>query len=142
MKIDGYDIAIHGLLRKRSELLQTLEIKRDEMAAAQNDIVAIERVLASLGHRGELDQPRRRVLKDIRRQLSRFVLDELRKDGPHTTRTIAERLAAIEGKDSGDRTLMKDITARVSKCMTGLVDRKAVVRSKTKGIRCLYGLAD
>ena len=50
MPNDGYDIAIHGLLRKRIELMRTLEIKRDEMAAAQNDIVAIERVLASLGH--------------------------------------------------------------------------------------------
>lgn len=141
MSNEGYDIAIHGLLRKRSELLRTLEIKRDELATAQNDILAIERVLETLGHNEELDQPRRRVLKDIRRQLSRFVLDELRKDGPHTTRTIADRLAAIEGKDAGDKKLMKDITARVSKCMTGLVDKKAVVRSKTQGIRCLYALA-
>jgi hypothetical protein len=138
---DGYDITIHGLLRKRSELMLTLEVKRDELAAAQNDILAIERVLETLGHTDELDQPRRRVLKDIRRQLSRFVLDEIRKDGPHTTRTIADRLAAMEGKDAGDKKLMKDITARVSKCMTGLVDRKAVVRTKTQGIRCLYGLA-
>ena len=142
MSNDGYEIAIHGLLRKRTELMRTLEIKRDELAAAQNDIVAVERVLDTFGYSKELDRPRNRVLKDIRRELSRFVLDELRKNGPQTTRSLAERLAEIEGKDPGDKKLMNDLTARVSKCMTGLVDKKAVTRSRTQGIRCLYKLAD
>ena len=140
MTDDGYEIAIHGLLRKRAELMRTLEIKRDELAAAQNDIVAVERVLDTFGYSKELDRPRNRVLKDIRRELSRFVLDELRSGGPQTTRAIAERLATIEGKDAGDKKMMKDLTARVSKCMTGLVDKKSVWRSKTLGVKCLYEL--
>lgn len=81
----GYDIAVHGLLRKRAELLTTLEVKRDELAAAQNDLLAVERVLSCFGFNEELDQPRRRVMTDIRRELARFIIEEIRRDGPHTT---------------------------------------------------------
>ena len=139
----GYDLAIHGLLRKRSELMRSLEIKRDELAAVQNDIAAVERALDLFGYQGELEAPRKRVLKDIRRELRRFILDELRKGEPLTSRELAIRLASIEGKNPDDKKAVADIVARVSKAITALVDRKTAVRLKTPGVReCQYRLAE
>lgn len=126
----GYDLAIHGLLRKRSELMRELEIKRDELAAVQNDIAAVERALGLIGHDGKLEQSRKRVLKDIRRELRRFILDELRKGGALSSRDLAVRLAAVEGKNPEDKKAVQDIVARVSKAITALLDKQVVERVK------------
>lgn len=115
--------------------MRTLEIKRDELASVQNDIAAVERALSVIGYDGELDQPRKRVLKDIRRELSRFILDELRKAGPLTSRELAIKLATVEGKNPDDKKVITDIVARVSKAITGLVDKGSVSRLKTVGVR-------
>ena len=80
MADEGYDLTIHGLLRKRTELLASLESYRDKVAATANDIRSVDRVLTSLAYEGELDllQPRKRVLNYIKHEVRRFILDELR----------------------------------------------------------------
>ena len=138
MGCDNYDLTIHGLLRKRTDLMANLESYRDRVSSAANDIRAVDRVLASLGYDGELDleQPRKRVLNYIKHELRRFILDELRTaERALTTRELAARLAAREGKDTGDRKLMRDLSHRVSKSVIILHDKKVVRRSKEKNWR-------
>ena len=138
MADEGYDLTIHGLLRKRTELLASLESYRDKVAATANDIRSVDRVLTSLAYEGELDllQPRKRVLNYIKHEVRRFILDELRAaQQPLTTREIAVRLATREGKDTGDRNLMRDLAHRVSKSVIILHDKQVVKRSKEKNWR-------
>ena len=138
MENNGYDLTIHGLLRKRTDLMADLESYRDKVAATANDIRAVDRVLVSLGYAGELDlqQPRKRVLNYIKHEVRRFILDELRAARqPLTTRELAVRLAMREGKDTGDRKLMRDLARRVSKSVIILHDKQVVKRSKVKDWR-------
>ena len=138
MTNDGYDLTIHGLLRKRTDLMANLESYRDKVSSTANDIRAVDRVLVSLGYDGELDldQPRKRVLNYIKHEIRRFILDELRaSDRALTTRELAARLAAREGKDTGDRKLMRDLSHRVSKSVIILHDKQVVRRSKEKNWR-------
>lgn len=135
---DGFDLTIHGLLRKRTDLMANLESYRDKVSSTANDIRAVDRVLVSLGYDGELDleQPRKRVLNYIKHEIRRFILDELRAaKQPLTTREIAVRLATREGKDTGDRKLMRDLSHRVSKSVVILHDKQVVKRSKEKNWR-------
>ena len=138
MENDGYDLTIHGLLRKRTDLMASLESYRDKVSSTANDIRAVDRVLVSLGYDGELDldQPRKRVMSYVRHEVRRYILEELRKsDRPLSTRELAVRLATAEGKDAGDRKLMLDMSRRISKSILILRDKQVVRQSKGKGSR-------
>lgn len=52
MTDDGFEITIHGLLRKRTSLMADLEHYRDKVATSSNDIKSVDRVLSSLGYEG------------------------------------------------------------------------------------------
>ncbi|MFN0217703.1 MAG: hypothetical protein ACKVP4_02695 [Hyphomicrobium sp.] len=136
MSDDGFELTIHGLLRKRGELLSTLEHHRNQVAAAMNDLHAVDRVLNSLGYDGSLDlaQPRKKVLSYIRVEVRRHILEELRDAGrPMTTRELSVALATKEGRDAGDRRMMLDFTKRVSKSVSILADKQVVRRTKVPG---------
>ncbi len=141
MTDDGFDLTIHGLLRKRTTLIADLEDLRNKAAMASNDINAVDRVLQSLGYEGELDlaQPRKRVMSYIRHEVRRYILEQLRdSDRPLTTRELAVRLAIAEGKDANDRRMMLDLSKRVSKSMMVLNDKQVVRRSRSKEGRVEY----
>ena len=141
MTDDGFDLTIHGLLRKRTTLIADLEDLRNKAAMASNDINAVDRVLQSLGYEGELDlaQPRKRVMNYIRHEVRRYILEQLRdSDRPLTTRELAVRLAIAEGKDANDRRMMLDLSKRVSKSMMVLHDKQVVRRSRSKEGRVEY----
>lgn len=118
---DGYTNTISGLLRKRSNLMGEAMRLREALAVVGNDIEALDRVLVSLGYKGDLKgvQPRsNRVVFFHRNELRRWLIDELRKaTGPVTSRDLAERIIALEGKDARDRALRNDIVKRVGKSL-------------------------
>ena len=140
---DGYQNTVLGLLRKRASLIAELEYHRDKAGGASNDISAVDRVLQTLGYDGTLDhaQPRKKALNFIKHEVRRSILEEMRKaDRPMSSRELAVKLAAIEGKDPADRRVMRDLTARVSRSICILLDRQIVTRSRN-GTQYAYGLA-
>ncbi len=136
MTDDGFDLTIHGLLRKRSMLIANLEDYRNKLAVAANDINAIDRVLTAIGYEGHLDQaqPRKRIMSYIRHEVRRYILDELRgSKEPMTTRQLAIRLASAEGRDCSDRVMMLDLNQRVSRSVCVLMEKKVVKRTRVRG---------
>lgn len=118
---NGNDHTISGLLRKRSELQQENATLRERMACIANDIEAIDRVLDTFGHQGEIEGRTARAARVIlfyRNELREFLQRELAKaDRPLSTREIATILCETEGKSPQDRRLLSDVARRVSKSL-------------------------
>ena len=136
---------ISGLLTARDDMLGELLALRDRCASVYNDIEAIDRVLDALGYDGpplEERQPRQhRLVIFARNELRQFLLRELRKGEPLSSRDLAERICCEEGKDIRDARMVMDVTRRVSKAMRLLQDRKAVRGDKDRMRRYVWRLA-
>lgn len=121
---------ISGLLTKRGELLDEVQMLRERMAVLSNDVASLDRVLESFGYDGDLQSttPRsNRVVFFYRNELRHYLLSELTKaKAPLCSREIAERIVTIEGKDRYDRRLMCDIVKRVGKALKLLRERGSV----------------
>ena len=138
------DHAIHGLLRKRDELMGELLAIRERQGELHNDLEALDRVLDAFGYEGDLEarQPRQyRLVIFARNELRQFLLRELRKGEPLSSRDLAERICSEEGKDIRDQRMVMDVTRRVSKAMRLLQDRKAVRGEKDHMRRYVWRLA-
>jgi hypothetical protein len=120
------------LLGKRSDLFSEAERIRDRLAEIKNDVMAIDRVLGTLGYTGDLDAEMPRQKRQVifgRGELTRAILGELRgADGPMTSREIARGVLAVNDQDARDRKLLTEHTRRVSKALRILRDEN-VVRS-------------
>jgi len=120
-RTETFEHTISGLLKKRADLFNEAERLRDRMAEIRNDIGAIDRVLGSLGYKGDLDAAMPRQKRHVlfaRGELTRAVLAELRDaEEPMTTRQIAEALVALRGDDLRDRKMLADLTKRVGKAL-------------------------
>ena len=141
---DGYDLTIHGLLRKRDELLAQLDKLRDDIAQVSNDLTAVDRVLKCLGFHPEIEllaKPRARVTLYVRNEMRKFLLDELRKaEKPLSSRELAIILATAQGKDIEDKGLITDMTARVSRSVSILLNRRVLRRLTDDAGRNTYEL--
>jgi hypothetical protein len=141
---DGYDLTIHGLLRKRDELLAQLDKLRDDIATVSNDLAAVDRVLKCLGFHPEIEllmKPRARVTLYVRNEMRKFLLDELRKaETPLSSRELAIILATAQGKDIEDKGLLTDMTARVSRSVSILLNRRVLKRHTDEAGRNTYEL--
>lgn len=118
---ETFEHTISGLLAKRHDLFQEGERARDRIAEIRNDLSALDRVLNSLGYTGDLDatMPRQKHQRLFGKgELTRAVLGELRlAREPMTSRDIARGVVALGGQDARDRSLMTEITQRVSKVL-------------------------
>ncbi|WP_287081508.1 hypothetical protein [Methylobacterium sp.] len=112
---------ISGLIRKRAELFSEAERIRDRLAEIRNDLGALDRTLAVLGHTGNLDDAMPRQKRQVlfgQGELSRSLMRELRDaDGPMTSRELAQGILALRGDDVRDRRLISEVTRRVSKSL-------------------------
>jgi len=133
---DTFEHTIAGLLTKRQQLMDSALHLREQLAETSNDIDSIDRVLKSLGHKGDLKgmAPRsNRVVYFHRNELRRFIIDELRQaTEPITSRELSEKIVRLEGKDARDRTLMNDMVKRVGKSLK-LLQRQSFVENKRIG---------
>ena len=135
---ETYDHAIAGLLRKRGEMLANLADLREQIAVQSNDLESIERVLETLGYQGELPTKASRAPRIVlfyRGELRGFLRQSLKEHGPSTSRELATRLVALDGKDGRDRRMMNDIVKRMGKALRQMQDSGVVTRSveKVKG---------
>ncbi len=131
-RTDTYQHTISGLLAKRADLFNEAIRLRDRLAEIKNDIGAIDRVLGTLGYKGDLDAAMPRQKREVifgRGELTHAILNELRDaPAPMASREIAQSIVALKGDDARDRRYVSDLTKRVSKALRALkVD--GVVRS-------------
>lgn len=138
------DMTIAGLLKARDDMTAELMALRERAAAVYNDVEALDRVLRALGYEGDLDarQPRQaRLVIFNRNELRQWLLRELRKGEPLTSRDLAERICSEEGKDIRDQRMLLDVTRRVSKAVRLLQDRRVVRGTKDRMGRYVWELA-
>lgn len=135
MSDEGYTNTISGLLRKRGEMLLNLADLREQIAVLSNDLESIERILETLGYDGDLPTKTTRLPRVVlfyRGELRQFLRQSLREHGPSTSRELATRLVAIEGKDRRDRRMMNDIVKRMGKALRQMQDGGIVRRTDQK----------
>lgn len=120
-RASDYSHTTSGLLQKRADLFNEAERIRDRLAEIRNDIGAIDRTLAVLGYKGDLDAAMPRQKREVifgRGELSRAIFDELRNaTGPLSSRDIAREIIALRGEDARDRNYLSGLTKRVSKAL-------------------------
>lgn len=120
-RTDTFEHTISGLLRKRADLFGEAERLRDRLAEIKNDIHAVDRVMLSLGYKGDLDAAMPRQKRDVifgKGELTRAILSELRdSEAPLTSRDIAQNIVALRGEDVRDRKYLSDLVKRVSKAL-------------------------
>lgn len=130
---ETYEHTIGGLLQKRAELFNEAERIRDRLAEIKNDIGALDRVLGSLGYKGDLDAAMPRQKREVifgRGELSQAIVGELRgTERPLTSREIAQAIVSLRGDDARDRKHVSELTKRVGKACRSLVIENHVRRS-------------
>lgn len=123
-RTETFEHTISGLLTKRGDLFNEAERIRDRFAEIRNDIGALDRVLGTLGYKGDLDAAMPRQKREVifgRGELSRAIYEELRNaDGPLTSRDIARSIVALRDDDARDRKYLSDLTKRVSKALRAM----------------------
>lgn len=135
---------ISGLLKTRDEMMGELLALRERMAEVHNDIEAVDRVLDALGYDGDLagrTVRQNRLVIFARNELRQFILRELRKGEPLSSRDLAERICLEENKDIHDQRMVLEVTRRVSKAVRLLRERKVVVGVKGGANRLMWKLA-
>jgi len=138
-----HDHTISGLLRKRDDLMGDMQALREDLARLHNDVEAIDRVLDAFGYVGDLEArtPRsNRVVIFYRNELRQWIMRELRKGEPLSSRDLAERICSAEGKDIHDKRMVCDVVKRVSKALRLLRDRGFVVGKRDGAGRYLWSL--
>lgn len=125
-RTDTYEHTISGLLSKRRDLLTEAERLRDRIAEIKNDLSALDRTLATLGFKGDLEGMMPRARRQVvfgRGDLLRAIMDELRgAERPLRSREIAQAIVAIRGDDPRDQRYIADLTRRVGKALRPLRD--------------------
>ena len=117
---------------------------RERAGQLHNDLEAIDRVLITLGYDGDLSGRQVRQSRLVifhRNELRQFLIRELRKGEPLSSRDLAERICGEEGKDIRDVRMVLDVTRRVSKAMRLLQDQRAVRGDKDRMRRYVWRLA-
>lgn len=132
---------ISGLLKTRDDMMGELLELRKRSAEVYNDIEAIDRVLDALGYNGPLQERatrKKNLVIFARNELRQYILRELRKGEPLSSRDIAERICSEEGKDIADARMVMEVTRRVSKAVRLLKDRGAVKGKKDRTGRWVW----
>lgn len=139
------DPAIHALLRKRDDLMAELLALRERTGEVFNDLEALDRTLDVLGYDGpplaERQVRQYRLVIFARNELRQFLLRELRKGAPLTSRDLAERICCEEGKDLRDLRMVMEVTRRVSKAVRLLQERRVVTGEKDRKRQWVWRLA-
>lgn len=133
-RTETFEHTITGLLKKRAEMMEDMAVMRERLSVLSNDVEAIDRVLETLGYQGDVKLTPRvpRVVLFYRGEMRQFLTSQLRENGPLTSRSLAERLVKLEGKDGRDRRMMNDIVRRMGKALRQMQDAKIVARTPQK----------
>jgi len=112
-----YEKTIHGLQRKRRELIQQVECMKAEIAKLHNQRITVEKALEAFGCHDYKDGPRMHRVTFPRKQLRRFIIDYLRDNGTGATGMITDALMQSRGEDPHDRLYRGQIQRAVSQAL-------------------------
>lgn len=134
--MNGYDLTISGLLRKRSDIAQDIERQSVHLATLKADLARIEAALLVFGHDERPPTPKAVCIRFRRGEVQRIALEQLR-EGPKTSRDItivAMKAREIEEtRDAYDR-----VNKSVSAALRGLRERGAIRDSAGPGDALLW----
>lgn len=123
-----YENTIHGLLRKRRDLLGETDRLRKALSSNMEDIRALDRTLRALGHNGDLKRMTPAGTRQVvfhRDELRRYLIEQLRRaDAPLDARELAERTMRHEEQEPTDRELRNRMMKRVGQCLRLLRKQK------------------
>lgn len=126
-----YENTIHGLLKKRRDLLGETDRLRKALTSNLEDIRALDRTLRALGHKGDLKRMTPAGTRTVvfhRDELRRYLIEQLRvAETPLDARELAERTMRKEGQDPSDRDLRNRMAKRVGQCLRLLRRQKLAV---------------
>lgn len=126
-----YENTIHGLLKKRRDLLGEVDRLRKALSSNMEDIRALDRTLRALGHKGDLKRMTPAGTRQVvfhRDELRRYLIDQLRAANlPLDARELAERTMRREGQDPSDRDQRNRMCKRVSQCLRLLRQQRIAV---------------
>jgi len=126
-----FEHTITGLLAKRADMFEEALGLRDRLAEIKNDVAALDRVLGTLGYKGDLDAQMPRQKREAlfgRGDLTRSILSELRNAlRPLATREIADAVVIQTGQDPHDKKVLRDITRRISSALCVMKQKGSVV---------------
>lgn len=122
---DGFELTVHGLLRKRAEMARDVTALRDALA---EKLIAVDHLDASIRIFNPAidlaDMPERPplpVTTTFRGELQRFMLTRLRNERePMDTLELATVLMEARRLDTADRILFRLISGRVGHCLARL----------------------
>lgn len=123
-------VVINALLSKKAELLADAEKVCDQLDAIYESIHHLDATLATLGHVGAgKSYPRyRRPLRLFRPgELTRFLMDHLRRHGPQSALQIRDAVLADKDIDRGDLHAREAIHKKVHRTLRRQRERGTVV---------------
>ena len=144
---DGYELTLHGLLRKRAEMARDVEVLHTQLSVlicGMEHIDAAIRVFNPAIDVGDMpERPAPPASVAFRGEFQRTLLNTLRASGePMTTFDLARAVIASRHLNADDRVLFKLISGRTGHALTRL--RKAGLvgsERETKGALLTWTLA-
>ena len=138
---------INGLMRRRQEIADSLDLAQGKVRQLVLDIDAVDAVIrlfqpdAPIGLVRVRPTPRRH--QAMRGESSRLILRMLGEaEGSMTTRDILLRVMEARGLNAADKVMYEAMRGRVSACMRGLRERGRVGSEGKTGAGVKWWVAD
>lgn len=138
-----YEKTIHGLHRKRRELIVEAEQLRERIAILQNQRVACESALEAFGVT-DLGRDKHVNHHQFKRgHLRRFITDYMRENERVTTNQLTEALMLSRGEDPADRLYRGEIRRAVTHALYNMGKAGSAVQLEQRNGRrgYVWGLA-
>ena len=137
---------ITGLLRKRQEIADALEIAQGKVRQLIHDVDAVDATLKLFRPDMEIGivrvRPTPRRHAAFQGESSRMILTMLREAGaPMTTRDIVLKVMEARGLNTADKPMHETMRMRVSASSRGMRERGSLSSGEGKGASLLWRLA-
>ncbi len=144
--MDTSNPVLHGLLRKRQEIADKLDLAQGQVRQLILDIDAVDSTIRLFHPDVEIGVvrikpvPRRHVA--VRHEASRLIFAVLREAaGPMTTREIVRAVMESRGMNTADHTMVQTMVLRMASTLRKLKNRGKLVADKQDRKNQRWGLA-
>ncbi len=144
--MDTSNPVLHGLLRKRQEIADKLEMAQSRVRQLVLDIDAVDATIRLFQPDIDLDvvkvRPTPRRHEAHRGDTSRLILSLLREAGePLSHREITQKVMTARGLNLADRTLCQTMRDRVGASLRGMRERGVLSSDGERGLGVRWRLA-
>ena len=144
--MDTSNPVLHGLLRKRQEIADKLEVAQAQVRQLVLDIDAVDSTIRLFHPDVEIGvvriKPVARRHAAVRHEASRIIFGVLREaPGPMTTREIVRAVMEARGMNTADHAMVQTMLLRMASTLRKLKNRGKLVADKQDGKNRWWGLA-